>query len=269
MQGFTTPISRIAVLILVLMLVMTIFAPYLTRHDPLAINMRARLEPPSMAHILGTDALGRDFYSRILHGGRISIVLSIVITSLAMITGLCLGIVTGYRGGILDRIILGITNVFLGLPGLTLMVAIAGIMGPGVKTILVALSLTSWMGFSRIVRAEVMKIREQDFMEGVRVMGGSHFYLIIHHIIPNIRAICLVTFTTRVSRSVIVISSLSYLGFGLEPPTPDWGVMIRDALNYFRSAPHLIIAPGMCIFLLTFSINIIGDSFRDFFDVRL
>ena len=113
-----------------------------------------------------------------------------------------------------------------------------------------------------------MKIRKEDFIEGVRAMGGSHFYLIIRHIIPNIRAICLVTFTTRVSRSIIIISSLSYLGFGLDPPTPDWGVMIRDALNYFRSAPHLIIAPGLCVFMLTFCINIIGDSLRDFFDIK-
>jgi len=267
-KGFTSPLSRMAVVVFCLMAAATLFAPYLSRYNPLTVNMEDRLQPPSFEHLFGTDALGRDFYSRLIHGGRVSIVLSIAVTAMAMAVGLAAGVAGGYFGGLPDKIILGITNLFMGLPGMTLMIAVAGILGPGINTVLIALSITGWMGFSRIVRGETIKIKQEAFIEATRAMGGGHGYLILHHIIPNIRAVLLVTFATKISWSMITISSLSYLGFGLEPPAPDWGVMVKDALNYFRSAPRLIVAPGLCICLLTFSINIIGDSLRDFFDAR-
>lgn len=265
---FVTPLSRMAVVILGILVLTAFFAGKLAPQDPLAIDMGARLLGPGGSHLLGTDSLGRDFFSRMLYGGRISMLLALLLTTLSMTLGLAAGLAAGYVNGITDAIITGITNIFLGLPGLTLMIAVAGIMGPGLETIAGALTLTGWTGFSRVVRAEVIQLTQTHYVETARSMGSNHFNLIFRHILPGLGPICLVIFTTRVGRAMIAISSLSYLGFGLEPPAPDWGGMIRDAVSYFHNAPHLILAPGAAVFLFTFSVNILGDTLGDFFDVR-
>lgn len=268
MQILPTLSSRLAALILAVIVFVSLFAPWISPQDPFTIDMTSRLSGPGPNHLLGTDSLGRDFLSRIIFGGRTAMAMSLILTVLSMFIGLGAGIAAGYTGGITDTAITGITNIFLALPGLTLMIAIAGVMGPGLDTIAVALTLTGWTGFSRIVRAEAIQVKTENYVEAARSMGCSHFHLIRRHILPHLGPVCLVTFTTRISRAMIAISSLSFLGFGLEPPAPDWGGMIREAVFHVHSAPHLIIVPGLAVFLFTFSVNLIGDALRDYFDVR-
>ena len=244
-----------------------IFAPWIAPYDPNETNMRVRLQGPSMEHPLGTDSLGRDMLSRVLYGGRASILIALAATVLSMAFGMLLGVLGGYFGGVLDWSITAVANIFQGLPGTCLMIAIVGVLGTGVPNLLLALVLTNWAGFSRIVRTETLRIREEAYIEGMRALGAGSGRLIWRHIVPNMMSNIVVLFTTRVGRCVLSIAALSYLGLGIKPPTPDWSVMISDARMNYRSAPHLIIVPGLCIFLLLFSINMLGDALRDRLDV--
>lgn len=255
--------------ILLAIVLMTIFAPWLAPYDPTEVNMKIRLLNPCREHPLGTDALGRDVLSRVIYGGRASLLVAVLATCCSMILGLFIGIAAGYCEGPVDTIITGITNIFQGLPGTVLMLAMVGVMGPNNMSIVLALVITSWVGFSRLVRGEVLKIKNELYIEGMRTLGAGHFRIILKHIIPNIRTNIIILFTTRVGRVVLSVAGLSYLGMGIQPPTPDWGEMISgSARRYFRSAPHLLWAPGLCIILLSLSVNLLGDLLRDRLDVK-
>lgn len=193
-------------------------------------------------------------------------VLALLATLLSMLFGMVVGTMAGYYGGLWDYMLTVVTNIFQGLPGTSLMVAIAGIMGPSFRSLMIALILTSWTGFSRIVRTEVLKYREENFVEGLKSLGESNTAIIWRHIIPNMMGNVMVLFTTRIGRCLLSIAGLSYLGLGIQPPNPDWSVMLSDAQMNFRSAPHLVLVPGICIVLLLFSINLIGDMLRDWLD---
>lgn len=258
----------VAIALLLLILLSNLLAPWLAPYDPNAIDMTIRLEGPSLQHPFGTDSLGRDMLSRVLYGGRASILVALAATTLSMAFGMLLGILGGWYGSIVDWGTTAFANIFQGLPGTCLMIAIAGILGPGIPNLLLALVLTSWASFSRIVRTQTLRIREESFVEGLQVLGAGSWRILWRHIVPNILPECIVLFTTRVGRCVLSIASLSYLGLGIRPPTPDWSVMISDARLNYRSAPHLIIVPGLCIFLLLLSINLLGDALRDKLDVR-
>ena len=255
--------------LLLLILFMTVFAPWLAPCDPTEIDMTNRLAAPGPGHLLGTDALGRDVLSRVIYGGRASLLLAVIATSCSMALGLMIGLAAGYCGGIVDGIITAISNIFQGLPGTIMMIALVGILGSNTGSIVLALVLTSWVGFSRLVRGEVMQVKQELYIEGTRCLGAGHWRIILRHILPNIRSNCIILFTTRVGRVVLSVAGLSYLGLGIQPPTPDWGEMISgSARRYFRSAPHLLWAPGICIILLTLSINHLGDALRDRLDVK-
>ena len=255
--------------ILIAILLMTIFAPWLAPYDPTEVNMKIRLLAPCREHPLGTDSLGRDVLSRVIYGGRASLVVAVFATCCSMVLGLAIGIAAGYCEGVVDTVITAITNIFQGLPGTVLMLAMVGVMGPNNMSIVLALVITSWVGFSRLVRGEVLKIKNELYIEGMRTLGAGHFRIILKHIIPNIRTNIIILFTTRVGRVVLSVAGLSYLGMGIQPPTPDWGEMISGpARRYFRSSPHLLWAPGLCIILLSLSINLLGDLLRDRLDVK-
>ena len=258
----------IAAALLGVILLSNLLAPWFAPCDPNEADMRVRLQGASLEHPLGTDSLGRDMLSRVLYGGRSSMLVALAATVLSMALGMLLGVLGGYYGGMLDWCITAVANIFQGLPGTCLMIAIVGVLGPGIPNLLLALVLTSWAGFSRIVRTETLRIREEAYIEGMQALGAGNGRLLWRHIVPNMMANIIVLFTTRVGRCVLSIASLSYLGLGIKPPTPDWSVMISDARLNYRSAPHLIIVPGLCIFLLLFSINMLGDALRDLFDVR-
>ena len=254
--------------VLLLIIGASILAPLLVTHNPFEPNMANRLQPPSWQHFFGTDALGRDMFSRILYGGRASILLSLASAILSLGVGLVIGLFCGFYGGKLDMLCTVASNIFQGIPGSCFMIAIAGIFGPSIKSLVLALVITSWAGFSRIVRAEVMQLKEEPFIEGLRCLGCSDSRLLLHHIIPNIVNKLLILFTIRVGRGILSIAGLSFLGLGVQPPTPDWSVMVSDAVLYYRSSPHLILIPGACIFFLIYAINNLGEFMRDNLDVR-
>ena len=254
--------------VLLLIIGASILAPLLVTHNPFEPDMANRLQPPSWQHFFGTDALGRDMFSRILYGGRASILLSLASAILSLGAGLVIGLFCGFYGGKLDMLCTVASNIFQGIPGSCFMIAIAGIFGPSIKSLVLALVITSWAGFSRIVRAEVMQLKEEPFIEGLRCLGCSDSRLLLHHIIPNIVNKLLILFTIRVGRGILSIAGLSFLGLGVQPPTPDWSVMVSDAVLYYRSSPHLILIPGACIFFLIYAINNLGDFMRDKLDVR-
>lgn len=258
----------IGCVLLGIIVVSSILAPWIAPYDPNEINMAVGLQGFSAEHLLGTDLLGRDLLSRILYGGRSCMVLALLATLVSMLFGTVIGAAAGYFGGIFDDILTVVTNIFQGLPGTCLMVAIAGIAGPSFQSLMTALVLTSWAGFSRIVRTEAMKLREENFVYGLRCIGETNTAIIWKHIIPNMMGNVMVLFTTRVGRCLLSISGLSYLGLGIQPPDADWSVMLSDARMSFRSAPHLLLVPGVCIVLLLFAVNLIGDMLRDFFDKR-
>ncbi|WP_302573550.1 ABC transporter permease [Phascolarctobacterium faecium] len=254
--------------VLLLIIGASILAPLLVTHNPFEPDMANRLQSPSWQHFFGTDALGRDMFSRILYGGRASILLSLASAILSLGVGLVIGLFCGFYGGKLDMLCTIASNIFQGIPGSCFMIAIAGIFGPSIKSLVLALVITSWAGFSRIVRAEVMQLKEEPFIEGLRCLGCSDSRLLLHHIIPNIVNKLLILFTIRVGRGILSIAGLSFLGLGVQPPTPDWSVMVSDAVLYYRSSPHLILIPGACIFFLIYAINNLGEFMRDKLDVR-
>ena len=260
--------AKTGLVILLLILLTSVLAPVLAPYDPLVSNLSEALQKPSAAHLLGTDNIGRDTLSRVLYGGRQSILLALVATVLSMLLGFALGLFAGYFGGWIDGIITTISSIFQGLPGLTLMIAVAGLLGQGVKSMLIAIVIKSWVGFSRIVRGEVMKLKLESFIKGLRTIGAGDLRILFLHISPNILGTLSVLFATRIAGNVISVASMSYLGLGLQPPTPDWGVMINDARQYFRQEPLLVIAPGLCILLLSLGINLLADELRDRLDVR-
>lgn len=259
---------KAALVILGGILLASALAPLIAPWDPLASDLARALEGPSGEHLLGTDNIGRDLLSRVLYGGRQSILLALAATALSMALGFVLGLFAGYFQGGADMVITTASNIFQGLPGMTLMIAVAGLMGQGVKSMLLAIVLNSWAGFSRIVRGEVMRLKRESFVDGLKTVGAGNFRILFLHITPNLFGTLCVMFATRVAGNVIAVASMSFLGLGLQPPAPDWGVMINDARQYFRQRPLLVLAPGLCVVLLSLSVNLAADGLRDWMDTR-
>ena len=259
---------RAAEVIILLLLFCAVFAPLISPYDPILVNTDEILEPASLTHWLGTDALGRDILSRTIYGARTSVAFAVTSALCTMVVGLLLGMAGGYFGGFVDKAIQCLVCIFQGLPGMSLMIAIAAILPENNFRILIALTLTSWTGFSRIVRSEVIRIRGETYMEGIRSLGGGHFYILRRYVFPHVLPVVVVLLTLRIGTSLLSASALSYLGLGVAPPVADWGVMISDARTYFRSYPLMILAPGMGITLFCLAINLLGDGLRDHWKKR-
>lgn len=262
------PLAALALCLLGLLLAGSLLAPVLAPYPPTQINMAERLQGISAAHPLGTDTLGRDLLSRVLYGGRVSVLTAAAATALSMLLGLAVGLIAGYLGGWADGIITWFTSIFQGLPSTSVMIALAAILDPGVSSLLLALVLTSWASFSRVVRSSVLRLREEAYVEGARCLGAGRLRIITRYLLPNLLPEIAVLFTTRVGGVVLSVASLSFLGLGIQPPTPDWGVMISEARTSFRTAPMLILAPGACLIILSFGINYLGEMLRAHFDIR-
>ena len=257
-----------AALVLAAIILSGIFAPQLAPMNPFEPNMAVRLQPPSAAHLLGTDALGRDLLSRTIYGERSALLLSLISTVLALGIGTLVGLLAGYFGGRTDDVLLTVSNIFQGIPGISFMVAVAGFVGPGITGLLLALVVGSWAGFARIVRAEVMQLAAEPYVEQLRVLGAGDARILLRHILPALGGTLLVLGSVRLGRGVLAVAGLSFLGLGVQPPTPDWSTMISDAMLYYRQAPHLIIVPGAAIVLLVSALNMVGQLLRSRFDVR-
>ncbi len=260
--------TRIPIFILSIIILLSILAPLISPYDPLAIDMTNRLGDPGPQNWLGTDSLGRDTLSRVLHGGRQSIVLAFIATNLAMVVGVMVGFFAGYYGGKADSVITNITNMFMGLPDISIMIAAVGIMGPGVKSLLVAIIINSWTSFARLVRIETMQVKKEYFIDGLKNIGAKDIYIFYSHILPNLSDTLIIVFVSRIGSVILNVAALSYLGLGLSPPYPDWAIMVSDARTYFRSHPMLVLAPGTCIVAFVWCVHSIGDGIRDRLDVR-
>jgi peptide/nickel transport system permease protein len=244
------------------------FADWLAPYPPDAPNVQVLREPPSAAHPMGTDQLGRDELSRLMHGGKFSLRVGILSTLVAILAGTVFGSLAGYYGGVADAIIMRFTDFMLSIPRLLVLLLVGGIFGTSIGLIVVLIGLTAWMHVARLVRAAFLSLREREFVEAARAMGAGDARLIVRHILPNAIGPIIVAATLGVAGAILAESTLSYLGYGVQPPIATWGNMLQNAQSEMYTAPWLSIFPGLMIFATIMSINFVGDGLRDAFDPR-
>lgn len=259
---------------LLALVILTVFAP-LSPYDPQASNMPARYQPPSTSHLMGTDALGRDLFTRTLYGGRISLMVGLLVVLISVTIGVPIGALAGYYGGALDAILMRVTDTFLSLPSFLVLILLSAILREvdaplfernNVITIGFVIGVLAWTTFARLVRATFLTLRELDFVSASRALGGSDLRIILRHILPNAMGPIIVEATLEFGYAIIEESGLSFLGFGIQPPTPSWGNLLSNAQEHFTKYPWLAIFPGLMIFLSIISVNYIGDGLRDALD---
>jgi peptide/nickel transport system permease protein len=254
---------------IILLLVFTaIFAPVLSPYDPIAQNMDERLAPPDWKHILGTDQLGRDILSRIIWGSRISLLIAVVVVSISLLIGLFLGTISGYFGGWIDEIIMRLTDMFMAFPRLILALAVAAALGPGIFNTMMAISFVSWPLYARLARATALQIKNETYIEAARAIGASTARIIFRHLVPMTLPPILIQATLDMGGTILTAAGLGFLGLGVQPPTPEWGVMVSDGRRFITDQWWVSTFPGLAILLATFGFNLIGDGLRDIMDVR-
>jgi len=255
---------------IVLVFVFTaLFAPWLATHDPAHIVLTSRLQPPSGEHWLGTDDLGRDVFSRLVFGARVSLMVGIGVVLVRAVIGVLVGLVSGYYGGRIDAVLMRITDVFIAFPGILLALAIMAIWGTGLINVVIALSVVGWPQFARLVRAEVLSLRERDYVQAGRALGANAVRLVATHVFPNVLPIIVVYASLNISAPIIAEAALSFLGLGIQPPEVSWGSMLSSAHRYMRVAWWLATFPGIAITLSVIGFNLFGDAVRDALDPRM
>jgi peptide/nickel transport system permease protein len=263
------PLAAIGVLLLIGFILCAIFAPLLAPHDPAQLDLNGRLLSPSLAHWFGTDELGRDILSRTLYGARISLAVAVSVMGLSLSVGLIAGCLSGFYGGWTDTVLnIYITNAFLALPGILLAIAFVAFLGPGLVNLILALSISGWVGYARLVRAQVMAVKEREFVEAARALGASDLRVICRHILPNILQPLIVQAAVGMAAAVLAEATLSFLGLGIPAPAASWGAMLNDARSHLFDSPHLVFFPAMAVMLSVLSFNFIGDALRDYLDPR-
>ncbi len=255
--------------IVLFMSVLALLAPWIAPFDPAALNLDQILMPPSAEHLLGTDELGRDVFSRLLYGARVSLWVGFVAVGISTAIGIVLGLASGYFGGWTDELIMRGVDVMLCFPSFFLILAVIAFLEPSLTNIMVVIGLTSWMGVARLVRAETLSLRERDFIAASKLAGASTPRLLFVHILPNALAPVLVSATLGVAGAILVESSLSFLGLGVQPPDASWGNMLMDGKNTLEIAPWLSLYPGLAILITVLGYNLLGESLRDMLDPRL
>lgn len=248
---------------------MAIFAPLIAPYDPFKINLEERLQTPDLRHFCGTDNLGRDIFSRILSGAKISLAVGIIATFLSLFIGFVFGTMGGYLGGKVDKLIIALTDIMLAFPGLLLAIGIAVAIGPGLITLYIALSFVGWAEFARLIRGVVISLKEQGYVEAAKVVGASNLRIVLRHIFPNLFPIIMVVATLRVGSFILSEASLSFLGLGAQPPTPSWGSIVSTGSNFILTAPWFSIFPGLAIAIVVIGFNLLGDGLRDILDPKL
>ncbi|MDK2931844.1 MAG: peptide/nickel transport system permease protein [Bacillota bacterium] len=262
--------SAVAGGVLVLALaIVALAAPLLAPYDPLAPSLEDRLSPPSAAHWLGTDDLGRDILSRIIFGARVSLQVGILAVALALVAGTFLGIIAGYYGGFLDNLIMRIMDVMLAFPSVLLAIAIVAIMGPSLGNAMIAIGIVSIPVYARIVRSSTLQVKASEYVEAARALGGSDVRIIFRHVLPNCMAPLIVQASLGIATAILDAAGLSFLGLGAQPPTPEWGAMLSGGRAFLRIAPWVTAFPGIAIVLLVMGFNMFGDGLRDALDPRL
>jgi len=261
--------------VLVLIVASAVLAPEIAPHDPLAVNIRHRLAPPAWMeggaaqHLLGTDQVGRDLLSRVIYGGRVSLVVGVGAVFMSATIGVLLGLGAGYFGGRTDWVIMTGVNVMLTFPFVLLALAVIAVLGPSLTNMIIVLGVAGWPIYARVIRAETMAIREREFVLAGRALGMSHLRIIARQIVPNLVSVIVVIATLQVAQVIILESFLSFLGLGIQPPTPAWGNMLGEGRLYMLNSWWIATFPGLAIFLTTLVINLIGNALRDWLDPHL
>ncbi|MEG0069473.1 nickel transporter permease [Cetobacterium sp.] len=257
--------------ILIIIILLAVFADQLANYDQVVIkqNLKMRLKPPSAQHWLGTDEFGRDIFARLIHGARVSLKVGVVAVGIAIVAGGFLGAIAGYYGGKLDNIIMRVMDIFLAVPSILLAIAIVSALGPNLINLMVAISISSIPRYARIVRASVLSIRDQEFIEAAKAIGASDARIILRHIIPNSLAPVIVQGTLGVASAILSTAGLSFIGLGIQPPAPEWGSMLSGGRQYLRYAWWVTTFPGVSIMITILSLNLLGDGLRDALDPRL
>lgn len=262
-------LTYIGLAIASIVIFVAIFAPFLATHDVTAQNLELRFAAPSAEHWFGTDGLGRDVFSRVLFGARISLQVGIIVVTVSAIVGILIGSIAGFYGGWVDRILSGyLFNVFLAFPGLLLAIAFVAFLGAGLDKLIVALCIIGWVGYARVMRGQVLKVREYDFVQAARALGASNMRILFTHILPNAIQPLIVQSSLGMAGAVLSEASLSFLGLGIPPPAPSWGTMIEEARNFFSIYPHVLFFPGAAIALTVLAFNFIGDGLREYLDPK-
>lgn len=267
---FRHPTGVVGLTIVAFLIIVSLLAPVIKPYDATRDrDLRARLSPPSAERWFGADELGRDMFTRVLHGGRISLRAGIIAVAFAVVVGTLLGLLAGYLGGWVDTFVVWLVDILLAFPGILLAIAIVATLGPNLTNALIAIAVTQVPIYTRIVRAVVMGVRESEYVQAVKALGSGGFRVVMKHVLPNSLAPLIVQLTLSIGTAILDVAALGFLGLGAQPPAPEWGLMIRDGFSQFLRAPWMSIFPGLGIFLAVVGFNLLGDAVRDVLDPRL
>jgi peptide/nickel transport system permease protein len=261
--------ATVGVILLIVFVLCALLAPAISPQDPARIDLVHRLLMPGPGHWFGTDELGRDILSRTIYGARISMTVAVCVVAISLAIGMVAGSLAGFYGGWIDTVLnVYVTNAFLALPGILLAIAFVAFLGPGLTNLILALAISGWVGYARLVRAQVMAIKERDFVEAARALGASNLRILARHILPNILQPLIVQAAVGMAAAVLAEATLSFLGLGIPAPAASWGAMLNDARSHLFDSPHLLFFPAVAVMLCVLSFNFIGDALRDYLDPR-
>ena len=267
--GRRNVLASVGMVLVAVFIVFALFAPWIAPQNPSNIDLPSRLQPPSGAHWFGTDELGRDIFSRVIYGARISMLVGSSVVAGSLLLGMILGSIAGYYGGLSDKFFnVVVMNAFLSFPGILLAIAFVAFLGPGIFNLILALCIGGWVGYARLVRAQVLAVKEKEFVEAARALGASDWRIVSRHILPNIIQPVIVQAAIGMAGAVLAEATMSFLGLGVPPPTASWGSMLNDGRAHLFDAPHLVLFPALAVMLAVLSFNFIGDALRDYMDPR-
>jgi peptide/nickel transport system permease protein len=266
---FFNPLSFLGILFIGILLFTGILAPLLAPYDPIEISPDRRLTPPNSANWLGTDEVGRDILSRIIHGARISLEIGVTIVFFAAVIGLIIGLISGYFGGFWDQTLMRFTDIFMSFPTLILAIAMTAALGPSLFNSVLAMIIVWWPIYARLIRSEVLAVKEKEYIRAVKALGANPFKIIFFHVLPNTVDVVVIRASIDFGNAVMFCAALSFIGLGAQPPQPEWGAMVTTGRDYLRDAWWLVTFPGLAIFLTVMGFNLFGDSLRDFLDPKL
>ena len=258
----------VGVMILLVLATSALLAPVLAPHDPMRQNLAQDLITYSGAHPLGTDKLGRDILSRTIYGGRISLIVGISTVALSLTIGFAIGSLSGFCGGWVDQAVMRLVDILMAFPGILLAIAFTAVLGPGLDHVVLALCLIGWPSYARLVRGEILSLREREFVQAARALGCQPKRIILRHLLPNLLPPLLIQATFGLAGAIVAEGSLSFLGLGVEPPTPSWGSMLNDGKQFLLVAPHLTTYPGLALMVTVLALNLVGDALQDRLNAR-